>query len=899
SDGLSNLAEYQHGSKADMADTDGDGLNDGDEIAAGTGLRIPDSDGDGLSDGAEVHTHGTNPLNADSDGDGMPDGWEVANSLSPANANAAADLDGDGLNNLSEYQHGCRANDSDSDNDGISDGDEVACGLNPASGDSDHDGLGDATDSTPGLFEIAIPKVQTNALPTFNNLSRIRYSPVSDPIYEPDPGMFGPGARGDGLGLSTLTNVLFDPHLTNCLYVTNVTVWGTVDGVVLFNGYYPYTPYGDTNSGGLGSTTFYGDVTVVTNTPAGRTNGVFEIELYDWGNVYGNTFTASMGGTCVVSYVSREEIDLIPDYDRNGTIDTNDFNRLRNGGTFRFWVNDDDDSGYDGGGDMPGKGNLNWNDGSVNGVRDLIDFFPVQIAISNALNNASNADGYRWYLCQDEGALNAVQTALTTNTAGNYLRNVSAASVLAGVSVHQITPSGWQLPDAFLNDIRDNGKGIVLIEAREKTTKPLRLELRRLKPDNSEELIGKRELPLSISSVNDMFRHKNLRPSPSVADRNSAKNELTSSGKNFVFVHGYNVSEEAAQGWHAEMFKRLYWSGSNARFYGVTWQGDQSQVRVPILGNKVTPDYHVNVILALNTAPELESYLDNLSGNTVIAAHSLGNVLTGSAVTRQPSIVNKWFMIDAAVAIEAFDSRADVQSTDMIHPDWLEYNDRLWASEWHQKFTTSDFRQFLTWRGMFEDLNVISKTYNFYSSGEEVLETHEGYPLPIDYLWGSWAWCLQEKRKGCNWATSIGGSTYGGWGFSGMYPAPLRPIYKDAGHSQLTDEALKQHPFFSQGLGYGQNLCDSHNGSNFAAANRYELLAGFIPSRTLPCGANNVEEFHPQGQSDRNFNMNAASFLVNGWPRGDGRWKHSDIREISYLYEYMVFDKFVTEGGLE
>jgi hypothetical protein len=37
--------------------------------------------------------------------------------------------------------------------------------------------------------------------------------------------------------------------------------------------------------------------------------------------------------------------DLIPDYDRNGTIDINDFNRLRSGELFRFWVNDDDFAG--------------------------------------------------------------------------------------------------------------------------------------------------------------------------------------------------------------------------------------------------------------------------------------------------------------------------------------------------------------------------------------------------------------------------------------------------------------------------------------------------------------------------------------------------------------------------
>lgn len=77
-DGLTNLQEYQIGTKPKVADTDNDGLNDGAEV--NTYLSNPllaDTDGDGLNDGDEVNTYLTSPLLADTDADGLSDGAEL------------------------------------------------------------------------------------------------------------------------------------------------------------------------------------------------------------------------------------------------------------------------------------------------------------------------------------------------------------------------------------------------------------------------------------------------------------------------------------------------------------------------------------------------------------------------------------------------------------------------------------------------------------------------------------------------------------------------------------------------------------------------------------------------------------------------------------------------------
>jgi alpha-galactosidase len=109
-----NLQEYQLGTRANLADTDGDGLNDGTEVA-GAGARPPtspllaDTDGDGLSDAAESNTGGwvnpsntgTNPTKWDTDGDGLSDGVESNTGVYVSATNTGsnpfvADTDGDG-----------------------------------------------------------------------------------------------------------------------------------------------------------------------------------------------------------------------------------------------------------------------------------------------------------------------------------------------------------------------------------------------------------------------------------------------------------------------------------------------------------------------------------------------------------------------------------------------------------------------------------------------------------------------------------------------------------------------------------------------------------------------------------------------------------------------------------
>lgn len=93
-DGLTNIEEFQLGTRPDLADTDGDGLKDGEEIDGDpvNGYKsnpfMVDTDLDGLSDfnevkGDPIHDFESDPNLADTDSDMFKDAYEVSRGSDP------------------------------------------------------------------------------------------------------------------------------------------------------------------------------------------------------------------------------------------------------------------------------------------------------------------------------------------------------------------------------------------------------------------------------------------------------------------------------------------------------------------------------------------------------------------------------------------------------------------------------------------------------------------------------------------------------------------------------------------------------------------------------------------------------------------------------------------------
>jgi Alpha/beta hydrolase of unknown function (DUF900) len=649
-------------------------------------------------------------------------------------------------------------------------------------------------------------------------------------------------------------------------------------------------------------------------------------------------YNNDMQGTGVVHVITLET-----DANHDGTMDPSyfgpDFTSTNR--PFRFWVDDSTDSGDYGGDGIPGQGaqgNAVMETGTddyrsfpyyaVRGTRDLVNFFPVYLNIGNLVKALPPTDNIRYVLKQADEAVNFVYTDLTPTNYMNFLRDTNEAEGLATSNAMLVTADGYVLDNNWVESIATNNEGIILVEGRTSTTNPLVLQVWEGSGIGSDpiswtptNLLGQTKLYLSLSGVEKMFRHKNLMLNPNDTappDRltdASVPNEPDTIDKNFVFVHGYNVNTNQARGVEADVFKRMYWSGSQARFYGVTWEGADSQV----LG-EVTINYQTNVLNAFNTALPFAQFVATLTnGPVVVAAHSLGNMVVLDALDDYGAPISQYFMLDAAVPMEAIDPSTGT-NINMIPSAWQTYSNRLYAANWYGLWTNIDYRSLLAWNGRLTNFNG-AQVYNFYSSGEDVLREYPTDPptnlvdIALDqlaYLWegdeGEYTWAWQEKLKGLMQVSGLLSSTHGGWKFNTNYDG-LSMAQADA----LPDSELQTNAFFdftSPTFSSDSYLEEPLLGDYYAQQNRDRILSDAIPALSLPVGANPVPRLEPpENPTQNNFDM--QSQLENGWPAGRhapqwppgttaaGEWHHSDFHQVAYTFTYPLFNEMVTLGNLK
>ena len=572
------------------------------------------------------------------------------------------------------------------------------------------------------------------------------------------------------------------------------------------------------------------------------------------------------------------------------------------------------------GNDIPGQGSGNNTDMGVNGRRDLLDFFPVMMDIRGFEERFGRPDSYR--LKQADAALSAVYSRLGNGNANGF-QTTEADYYGPGLNAHArsavsmpVISGGTQLSDSFVSWVRQTGGvGVFLVEGIGASSSPLVLEAVK-----NGAVVASCELPMRVAPVEQMFTRADGRDGPFDVDYGYALPPFN--GTNVVFLHGFKVSAAAAREWHCETFKRLWQSGSNARFHGVTWKGDEALLAPPV--GVAGFHYHENVDNAFQAASHLRDYVDDLSGEKIMMAHSLGNMVVSSAIADHGMGVGKYFMLNAAVPSEAYDTGQWDDSPDasnvMAHEYWQPYTNICWSAKFHEFFTgnTADDRRLLTWKNRFGGVLTNTAAYNFWSSGDEVFELTEGTPnsawdgLTSGYV--RYSWHKQETHKGRG-ALDPAGTSWAGWGFesslitqrpavtsswsgvvgpgiSAVNGAPPAPPTEHILYSELGE-----HPVF---LRRPAAMFISNIPFNL----RNEILAKGIPALSESTGRT-AFVFPVNIVEPRNFNMNMDFMPDDGieWPRNsgdyDGRWCHSDMKDVAFFYTHKLFKRLVTEGGLK
>ena len=687
--------------------------------------------------------------------------------------------------------------------------------------------------------------------------------------------------------------------LNFCPYAYKPDEKGTIDSIT-----WAWSVSGDTAPNPAS-----GDTPIATFSNVSLGHGIFQITASGSGTYREQTFQFTESYSTSFSVVLVLKVDIVPDWNHDRAITSADENQATASKPFRFWINDDNDYGdiSDGDSDLPGEdvgGNFqpDYYTDDVDGRSDLLDFFPVWLDLKQTLDLLPPSGTVQYKLRQADSAVNAVYTDLTKGQAGNFLTtegNTYGPSFNEDsydADTFEVTSSGVVLDEDFLDKIiNDENKGVLMIEGAGETTAPLVLEVWK---DGAK--ICEAELPLSIAGVEKMYRWVNLRhvtggAETRATDTNEPANypDALCNGKQFVFVHGFNSSESGARGWNAEVFKRLDQAGSRAMYTAVTWQGDETPGKLP-----PGAYYHADVINAFQAASNLAAEITALPGQKYLAAHSLGNMVASSAIVDHGLNPERYFMIDAAVAMEAYKA-SERQPGDIAISPWPSYTNRVWASEWYSLFDAPDGRYYLSWRGRFGN---ISQAINYYSLGEDVLNNNESGEEVSPFDAPERVWISQEQVKGGILpAILIGVDSHGGWGFNGEYSTgvydPSNDVYVTAATpaeaALLQPYMLRAHSFFKSF--YDDDLYGT-NGSAVAtnAEVRGKVLAEAIPATSRAAGRNPIADFGVGGVG--NVDLMTKN---TGWPRANENWLHSDFKNVAFPYVHQFFEDVVAKGGLQ
>ena len=589
---------------------------------------------------------------------------------------------------------------------------------------------------------------------------------------------------------------------------------------------------------------------------------------------------------------------LLVDYDRDGVLGAIDIARHMDGRYAYFWQNDDKWKGDDAF-ESHLINRVNSSDNIVNGRNDLINFLPISVDVAQFASHWSSSAVY-YRLEAHSSALHKAKLAFASiartqigdapigndnDIYGNSLREAPVFEL----------GNGTNLPPAFVS-LTHPGRSTLFMEFPEIARyNSLYLNVYS-KSDNA--LLFSSSIKLHVGEVSEMIGWENLRSvaggSSGLPTRLATDDWPTTEHKvgNVVFVHGYNMAEgEETQLWAQNVFKKLWWSGLDRGFIAVQWRGNEGQV-----AGTLTPNYYGNVQNAFQTAPALSNAMATVQGPKWFVAHSLGNMLVSAATQDYGLQYEKYFMLNAAIAIEAFDSidGITVESHDNMTPrSWTNYVDKVRATHWYERFPEGDGRRLLTWKNRFSDvLDIV----NFYSTEEEVVNNGDGDWHTIAVR--NYVWYNQETRKGL-WPMMLH-EYEGGWEFNSFYDTVAgswlgneyvehRYHMAPANAAVLTDPQLRQKPFF---LDFANpEMYSSPNGVIVASNYLYraEMLAYAIPSESFAVGANplpgldDVEDLSiiKDGNYDMATLFHDAANEV-GLSGDETKWVHSTFVQRSY-----------------
>jgi hypothetical protein len=413
----------------------------------------------------------------------------------------------------------------------------------------------------------------------------------------------------------------------------------------------------------------------------------------------------------------------------------------------RFWVNKDDDTDGSEGDNVPIVF-TDSDDALIDSKRDLEDFSRIWINATNILSQLQSGTltlGLRWQgtggdpilklykSCEPDGGKKYLEdeTTATTQIGGSYgnaLIDKNDVNVLKKETVFQFTKEFWSSVNAndpvahLLFEAAGEGKGqltTVLFNSQGKEIGrgPAHyFQLMDVRKMYYRAKVTPEDIPTPYEFAPDQPLVPNLTfkmdpENPKDPDPN--KNAFVP--YNFdnykmnavVFVHGWRLTEESARNFGETMFKRLWHQGYRDLFATLRWPTYYHDL--PPFGKFNESEYR-----AWKCGKPLKEFVNYFKANFMtgfgdiilpqvnLVAHSMGNVVVGSAL-KQGLMVTNYVLMQAAVPAGCYDVSENMNN----YQDFLDAETETKTPDWEGN---------LGYRGYLAEVtNTVTKLINFYN----------------------------------------------------------------------------------------------------------------------------------------------------------------------------------------
>jgi len=405
-------------------------------------------------------------------------------------------------------------------------------------------------------------------------------------------------------------------------------------------------------------------------------------------------------------------MDVGVDGNRDGTIAFSaPEDQTKQGTPFRFWVNDDEDKDDPDDPENVNTSNPDGDDNQIEAKRDLEDFTRLNVnigALHEAVAEGTIQVGLKWKETSSGSPQIKVWRNLSPNGGTQYLSDdgVAAEHLNLGNPGHIQGSSSYIIPTQFWEDAELSASqpfGYLLFEGVEEGKGRLVVTLH----DSSGAEIGEGAgVWLDIKNIKKMYERNTS---------NQFVQPWDETQETIVFVHGWKMSPEGSTSFAETMYKRVWHRGYKGRFAYFRWNTDYSGFWswLPYVGQAIDSylsDYNGSEETGWNSGDELKTYVDSLPYVKNIAAHSMGNIVVGSALTQGMSI-NNYAMMQAAVPASCYDDTTNVQQTTQYNHTAGPLTFTMWDANSPDADTDPATRA-LTYRGRFA--GVSGSLINFY-----------------------------------------------------------------------------------------------------------------------------------------------------------------------------------------